>query len=1091
MTLAGPTGSTPWNVTISYGDGSAPVVEQVAAGSSIGLDHLYTTAGNRTVTDEIHTCVGAFETLIPASIVLAQVPAEAITSPAAGAPRPLTNQPTSFAGSLQNPYVGVSYQATWTFTDLADLSLVLDRQPDDFDLDGDGCGSPSRPPRPSPRRDLLGRAVHPGPRQRRPLTSVQTVGGAAARINVIQFIATSTTVAAANTTYDGTAYHPATGGVVGTDQSIVTSPAVTYVYYNSTDTGLTTSLASAPADAGSYLVVASFAGNSTYTASQSQAVAFTIGQAPLTVTIADASKVYGVDDSASLTGTVAGLQNNDPIAVHYSSLGSAATAGVGTYAITASLSGNPVTLADYAVTFTNAARTQAVGTLSVTADHTRTTVSAGSGTSNWGAPVTFSATVANSDSGIAAVGTVDFTDTTTGTDLGHATPNGSGVATLTPSVPLPAGTQTIAVTYGGGGGFSASSASLSVVILPSIYVLNATAAGALNVSGSSTISVPGTVQVDSSSSTAIVLSGSTRVTASTIGAVGGSSVTGSSRFGVTSTRVAAFADPLANLPVPSPAGMRTYLAVNIGGVTSATIAPGIYPSISISGSARLTMQPGIYVITGGGFSLSGAGSVTGSGVFIYNAGSNYNGGSGSTFGSFNLSSGTISLSPQTTGPYAGILLFQSRDNTRALSISGAVAAGLGAGVVYAPSALLQLSGSAQIGTSGQSVSPLVVNELALTGNTGAYQLDSGSDLGGSDSSFNWITDPVLTVAAEDDDGQGLDPNELSDVGGAMTYLNQALATFGVNLSWAPADTNADVTVHFASTTPGGGVGDGVLGYTTVQNDVYFVTGWNYFTASDPSQIGAGQYDFTTLAIHELAHTLGLGESQDVNSVMYEYLTTGTVRRTLTDSNLSLIDTDADRFMKAARPATPTLSAGPIGLTSPARSGAAIAPTDPRTRPPRQFDSAPRLPRPRPPPSSPAGRTRSSARSAWPAIASVAQGSDLVSPPIAQDFLRRSRLRGRLPSAAPQAARPKATLIDTTARRTAKCSATARPKGDERRRIEMAGDPLPMDEERQRRLKEVRDEVERELAGGAPSPRPIGSVALSRAGTRASGRCSSG
>ena len=69
----------------------------------------------------------------------------------------------------------------------------------------------------------------------------------------------------------------------------------------------------------------------------------------------------------------------------------------------------------------------------------------------------------------------------------------------------------------------------------------------------------------------------------------------------------------------------------------------------------------------------------------------------------------------------------------------------------------------------------------------------------------------------------------------------------------------------------------------------------------------------TLAIHELGHTLGLGESQDPNSVMYEYLSPGTVRRTFTDSNLSLIDTDADRFMKVASGvATPAGMAVPLG-----------------------------------------------------------------------------------------------------------------------------------------------------------------------------------
>ena len=51
--------------------------------------------------------------------------------------------------------------------------------------------------------------------------------------------------------------------------------------------------------------------------------------------------------------------------------------------------------------------------------------------------------------------------------------------------------------------------------------------------------------------------------------------------------------------------------------------------------------------------------------------------------------------------------------------------------------------------------------------------------------------------------------------------------------------------------------------------------------------------------------------------MYEYLTPGTVRRTFTDSNLSLINTDADRFMKVAGgPVSLAQTAGPITLTAP-------------------------------------------------------------------------------------------------------------------------------------------------------------------------------
>ena len=103
----------------------------------------------------------------------------------------------------------------------------------------------------------------------------------------------------------------------------------------------------------------------------------------------------------------------------------------------------------------------------------------------------------------------------------------------------------------------------------------------------------------------------------------------------------------------------------------------------------------------------------------------------------------------------------------------------------------------------------------------------------------------------------------------------------------------------------------MLGFTTAANDVYLVTtGWDFYTGADPSRIGPGQYDFLTLATHELAHTVGLGESSDPGSVMYEYLPAGTVRRDFTDANLSRINTDADRFMKvdagaAALGANPT------------------------------------------------------------------------------------------------------------------------------------------------------------------------------------------
>ena len=216
-----------------------------------------------------------------------------------------------------------------------------------------------------------------------------------------------------------------------------------------------------------------------------------------------------------------------------------------------------------------------------------------------------------------------------------------------------------------------------------------------------------------------------------------------------------------------------------------------------------------------------------------------------------------------------------------------------------------LSGNATVKGS------LVVDTLTVSGNAGAFQLADAASSDYVASTANWITNTVLTVTAEDDTGNGIDPNEIARLGDAMTYLDQALGGFGVDLTWAAPGTAADVTVHFGSSTPEGDASAGVLGFTTAGDDVYLVTtGWNFYTGSDPGGIGAGQYDFQTLAEHELAHTVGLGESSDPQSVMYEYLSPGTARRTFTDGNLSLIDTNADRFMKAAALSNPLTVAAP-------------------------------------------------------------------------------------------------------------------------------------------------------------------------------------
>ena len=152
--------------------------------------------------------------------------------------------------------------------------------------------------------------------------------------------------------------------------------------------------------------------------------------------------------------------------------------------------------------------------------------------------------------------------------------------------------------------------------------------------------------------------------------------------------------------------------MNLTGNSSLTINPGIYSSISVSGNATLTLSPGTYVIAGGGFTVSGNATVTGTaGVLIYNAGSNYPNPGGS-FGSITLSGNSlVTLSPATTGNFAGIGIFQARDNSKPLTLSGKAMLGLGAtGILYAPAALVRLSGNSNLAGA------LIVNELALSGN---------------------------------------------------------------------------------------------------------------------------------------------------------------------------------------------------------------------------------------------------------------------------------------------------------------------------------------------------------------------------------------
>jgi hypothetical protein len=199
-------------------------------------------------------------------------------------------------------------------------------------------------------------------------------------------------------------------------------------------------------------------------------------------------------------------------------------------------------------------------------------------------------------------------------------------------------------------------------------------------------------------------------------------------------------DPLAYLPVPSPPPnaivplqgnkvqpTATNYTDPVTGKTYGNyylLSPGSYggagqpilPNFT-SGDLIVFQQAsadgnGIYYLTAGGLTANGADirmdtSTTG-GMMIYNAGTGTNDG-------INIagnSNGTINMSPLTNGPYTGITIFQARDATEDMQVTGNGTFNI-TGTLYASAALLKIAGNGALSNIG---SQYVSQDLAITGN---------------------------------------------------------------------------------------------------------------------------------------------------------------------------------------------------------------------------------------------------------------------------------------------------------------------------------------------------------------------------------------
>lgn len=134
-----------------------------------------------------------------------------------------------------------------------------------------------------------------------------------------------------------------------------------------------------------------------------------------------------------------------------------------------------------------------------------------------------------------------------------------------------------------------------------------------------------------------------------------------------------YTDPFSNLAPPILANLNPSPAPGQPGVWNTTITGG-------------SLAPGIYYFTGSGagIDVQGNSSLSGSGVLLY-----FTKGASVKIGP----TSTLNLSPESTGPYSNLVIWQDKADTTGLSWFGNASSSGLTGVVYAPGADVSINGT--------------------------------------------------------------------------------------------------------------------------------------------------------------------------------------------------------------------------------------------------------------------------------------------------------------------------------------------------------------------------------------------------------------
>ncbi len=252
--------------------------------------------------------------------------------------------------------------------------------------------------------------------------------------------------------------------------------------------------------------------------------------------------------------------------------------------------------------------------------------------------------------------------------------------------------------------------------------LDESASGAITTSGAVEINAAGCgMAMNSGADDALSLNGAVDINIGDVSIAGGYKVKGGAakfNYATMKTKASRTRDPYADLENDQESSCSKNDSKSPVKVSqSETLKPGVYcGGLDISGNVNITFEPGVYVIDGGDFSVSGAGSLYGEGVtFILT-----NSGNGE-YGNINISGGKkIDFTAPAEGePWEGIVIYQDApedSSSKQNKFTGTSEINI-TGVIYTPNRGISFGGNnSTSGNDPEVCTKVIAKTITLHGN---------------------------------------------------------------------------------------------------------------------------------------------------------------------------------------------------------------------------------------------------------------------------------------------------------------------------------------------------------------------------------------